>query len=307
MSFARELQWIKRSVGIRACPERAIISVRGDDAREWLQGQVTNQTEDAALGSAVYAFILTLKGRVLADTWVLFGEEDIWLDVPAEQVSAVIERLDRYIIMEDVDLASRRDLAVLVAEGPRANELCEHGWPTSRLGVDGCTRIISQDELEPELARMTARAQELGGGALADEAWDALHVLMGRPRFAVDFGDWTYPQETGLTPIAVSFNKGCYIGQETVVMLQNRGKAPKALWRWTIETDQTPPARAPIRRGGQDVGHITSAVAERGRVRALGFVKRGQEDKLEGLDVLGATAVADGPVSPAAVTPSTEG
>lgn len=307
MSFARELEWMDRSVGIRACTERAIVSVRGDDAHEWLQGQVTNQTEGAAPGSAVYAFILTLKGRVLADTWVLFGEEDVWLDVPAEQVEAVIERLDRYIIMEDVDLASRPDLAVLAAEGPRATELCEHGWRTSRLGVGGCTRVVSHDELKAELARMTAAAEALGGGVLADEAWAALHVLMGRPRFGVDFGDWTYPQETGLTPIAVSFNKGCYIGQETVVMLQNRGKAPKALWRWTIETDHAPPAQAPIRRAGQDVGKITSAVAEHGRVRALGFVKRGQEDQLEDLDVLGAAAAADGPVSAAPSTPSEEG
>lgn len=271
----------------------------GDDSREWLQGQITNQTESAKPGSAVYGFILTLKGRVLADTWALFRENDVWLDVPADRVEVLLERLDRYIIMEDVDLEARPDLALLAAEGPRAEELCDGGWATRRLGVGGCTWVVPKEELEGELARAAARAEQLGGGLVDDDAWAGLHVILGRPRFGVDFGDWTYPQETGLAPVAVSFNKGCYVGQETVVMLQNRGKAPKALWRWTIEGDEPPAAHTPILRDGEEVGEITSAVATEGRVRALGFIKRGKDDDLEGLRVLGLAAIADGPVSEA--------
>jgi folate-binding protein YgfZ len=122
-------------------------------------------------------------------------------------------------------------------------------------------------------------------------------VLFGRPRFGVDFGEWTYPQETGLNTVAVSFNKGCYIGQETVVMLENRGKAPKVLWRWTVDSNEAPEAKTPITRGDTAVGEITSAVSGEGGVSALGFLKRGYETEgPDGFAVGGAPAHAIGAV-----------
>ena len=104
MAQARELNWLQSSVGVLNLDDRSIIAVTGDDAYDWLQGQLTNQCEGAKPGDSIYAFILTLKGRVLADTWALFHDQGVWLDVPRPQVDAVMERLDRYIIMEDVDL-----------------------------------------------------------------------------------------------------------------------------------------------------------------------------------------------------------
>ena len=132
------------------------------------------------------------------------------------------------------------------------------------------------------------------------DAWEFAHVLWGRPLFGRDFGEFTYPQETGLTQAAVSFNKGCYIGQETVVMLENRGKAPKVLWRWAIDGADAPEAKTPIERDGQSVGEITSAVTAGDGVVALGFLKRGQGDEDEqddGFSVGGAPARATGSVA----------
>ncbi|MFW2389268.1 MAG: hypothetical protein ACN4G0_13080, partial [Polyangiales bacterium] len=107
MTQADELERLEKTVGVIALDERAIISVSGDDAHEWLQGQVTNQIEGVEPGSSEYAFVLTLKGRILGDVYVLVRDEEIWLDVPAGQVAALLERFDRYIIMEDVDLEHR--------------------------------------------------------------------------------------------------------------------------------------------------------------------------------------------------------
>ena len=248
-------------------------------------------------GGSSYAFVLTLKGRILADVYALVREDDVWLDVPAAQVEPLLERLDRYIIMEDVDLVHREDLHLITAQGPRADVVAEGGWPADRLGVGGRQWVVPDAELGAELERLTTRSGELDGGWISDQAWNHAHVVRGRPRFGVDFGDWTYPQESGLNPVAVSFNKGCYIGQETVVMLENRGKAPKVLWRWRIDGVEPPEGKTPITMADAVVGEITSAVQEKEGISALGFLKRGHEiEGPEGFAVGGAAAHAVGPV-----------
>ena len=297
MAPTNELAWLEHSVGVLALDDRAIISVAGDDAHDWLQGQISNQLEHVEPGSSVYGFVLTLKGRILADVYVLVREGELWLDVPAAQVDALLERLDRYIIMEDVDLEHRKDLHVIAAQGPRSNQLRGDGWPVDRLGLGGRQWVVADPELESELTGLIARSREFGGGAVSSQAWAQAHVLRGRPRFGVDFGDWTYPQESGLNPLAVSFKKGCYIGQETVVMLENRGKAPKVLWRWAIEGSVAPVAKTPITVNDAVVGEVTSATVGETGVRALGFLKRGHESEgPESFVIGGLPARALGPV-----------
>ena len=297
MAHADELAWLEHSVGVLALDDRAIVSVAGDDAHDWLQGQVTNQLKNVGPGSSVYGFVLTLKGRILADVYVLVREGALWLDVPAADVDALLERLDRYIIMEDVDLEHRKDLHVITGQGPRSNELPGDGWPADRLGLEGRQWVVTDAALESELTSLIARSRELGGGALSGETWAQAHVLRGRPRFGVDFGDWTYPQESGLNPLAVSFNKGCYIGQETVVMLENRGKAPKVLWRWAIDGSVAPAAKTPITVNDSVVGEVTSAAVGEEGVRAIGFLKRGHESEgSENFVIAGLAARALGPV-----------
>jgi folate-binding protein YgfZ len=277
MSIEQEVMWLEQSVGVRALGDRAVIAVSGGDARDWLQRQITNQLEGAEPGNSVYGFVLTLKGRVLADAWVLVREADVWLDVPKLQVEALLERLDRYIIMEDVDLEHRDDLRIIVAQGPKASEIDGEGWPSDRLGVGGRQWVVAAGDLPAELDRIASQANALGGGQVSEEGWTHAHVIRGRPRFGVDFGEQTYPQGSGLTPIAVSFVKGCYIGQETVVMLQSRGKAPKVLWRWRINGPEPPAPESTIMLGDSKAGEVTSAVRDGARSVALGYLKRGYE------------------------------
>jgi len=297
MSIEQEMEWLEHSVGVCTLGDRAIIAVSGDDARNWLQGQITNQLEGAEPGNSVYGFVLTLKGRVLADAWVLVRENDVWLDVPKAQVDALLERLDRYIIMEDVDLEHRDDLRIITAQGPRAHEIDGNAWPSDRLGVGGRQWVVAKSDLSAELGRIVSEANALGGGGVSDEAWVHVHVVRGRPRFGIDFGEQTYPQESGLTPIAVSFVKGCYIGQETVVMLQNRGKAPKVLWRWKVDGPESPAPQSVIMSGETKAGEVTSAVRDGTGSVALGFLKRGHETDDSALwTVGGQSAEPAGPV-----------
>lgn len=276
MSVEEQAAWLEQSVGVRPLEDRTIVEVSGDDAATWLQGQLTNQMDGLAKGESVYGFILSLKGRVMVDAWVLARDDDFWLDVPAANVPALLERLDRYIIMEDVDLAHRDDLAVVAVQGPRADELTTEGWSSDRLGLGG--RVLIVPKRDPGLVERTvAQAVALGGGEIDDEAWHHAHVVHGRPRFGVDFSDDTYPQETGLTATAVSFNKGCYIGQETVVMLENRGKAPKTLWRWSVDATEAPAPGTDIVKNDAKVGSVTSSARTGDGIAALGFLKRGHE------------------------------
>lgn len=301
MVHAQEIDWLQRAAGVLALTDRAIVTVSGDDARPWLQGQVTNQIEGLGPAEAVYAFVLTLKGRIAADVWVLFRKDDeIWLDVPASEVEPLIARLDRYIVMEDVDLEHHPELRVIAAQGPKASEVAEGGWNTDRLGSGGGrTWVVDEAEAGAELNRLATRCQALGGGLVSERAWAEAHPRFGRPRFGVDFGNWTYPQESGLSSLAVSFHKGCYIGQETVTMLQARGKAPKVLWRWTVEGSVPPVAKTPIEKDGTVVGEVTSAAALDQGVAALGFLKRGHEAGTgDGFLIGGAAARAVGPVDP---------
>ncbi len=297
---SRELDWLRHSVGVLSPCDRSVLSIRGDDAREWLQGQLTNQTEGAQSGDSVYGFVLTLKGRVLADAWAYFHDDGIWLEVPDACVNAVVERLERYIIMEDVDLEHVPQLAVLLAQGPRSEQVQDAGWPCDRLGTGGRAWLVNRNELDEALEAAAARATALGGGRVGERAWGDAHIVVGRPRFGIDFGDWTYPQETGLTAVAVSFEKGCYIGQETVVMLENRGKAPKLLYRWRIEGKDAPKPRTSIIAHGAVVGEVTSAVAGPDGVAALGFLKRNANPAEPGsFEVAGRPARALGSVSEA--------
>ncbi|KPK15461.1 MAG: hypothetical protein AMJ62_08985 [Myxococcales bacterium SG8_38] len=297
MARAPELDWLRHTAGVLALRDRAVIAVRGDDALEWLQGQMTNDLKGIAPGNSVYGFVLTLKGRVMADAWVLGGADEIWLDVPSTEVDRLLERLDRYVIMEDVDLAHRPELRLLTAQGPKADEVSPEGWPSDRLGSGGRLWVVDEAQLEPELHRLTERCRSLGGGPIDEQAWADAHVAFGRPRFGVDFGDWTYPQETGLAPVAISFTKGCYVGQETVVMLQSRGKAPKVLWRWAIDGIEPPEGKTPIERDGTVIGEITSAARLEDGIAALGFVRRGHESGSgAGFVIGGAPARPLGPV-----------
>jgi folate-binding Fe-S cluster repair protein YgfZ len=274
MAYQRELDWLEHSVGVLALSDRAIISINGDDARAWLQGQITNQLEGLDPGDSSYAFVLSLKGRIMADVYALVREDEVWLDVPATQVDTLLERFDRYIIMEDVDLVHREDLHVITAQGPRADKVADGGWPADRVGVGGRQWVVPRAELGPELERFTARSSELDGGWISDQAWNHVHVVRGRPRFGIDFGDWTYPQESGLNPVA-----------------------PKVLWRWRIDGAEPPDGKTPIMMAGAVVGEITSAVRNSDGIWALGFLRRGHETKgPEGFAVGGAAARAVGPV-----------
>lgn len=254
-------------VHIQLLEERRL-KVHGEDAREWLNGQLTCDLRETSPGSTTYGLILSSKGKLISDVWVLEHPEDgdeqhFSLSLPGLRADAAFERLDRFLVMEDVDVKFSDERVVSVqGEGARAL-LSEHTsatiWPTTRLDTEGAEVWLPAAESEALVATL---------GATNQTTFDDARVEAGVPALGQDMGDSTLPQEVGLHG-AVSFNKGCYVGQEPVIMLEHRGKPPKRLVQLRVDGASVDDA---VLSGEKNVGRVTSVHST--QPLALALIKR---------------------------------
>jgi folate-binding protein YgfZ len=264
------------TAGHRVQRDEIVIAVEGDDARAWLNGQMTNDLKRLTRDSGVYGLVLTLKGRVLADLFAFEHGSTLCFAVDRAVWPALREQLERYIIMEDVTLRETQ-LRVVSVCGARVEALdlaplAAGGACVVRHLRLGPSRevVVEEGSLVPTLEKLAAALAAIGadGAEIDEQEWERARIAMGVPRFPVDFGDRTYPQEAGLKRRALAFDKGCYLGQEVVCMLENRGQVTRSLVRLAIESGAS--VGAPLRRGADVVGELTSVSGGRG----LGLVKR---------------------------------
>jgi folate-binding protein YgfZ len=267
---------IADAAGVRLLSD-AVLRVRGDDAASWLNGQITNQILLSKPGDAVYALVLDGRGKILSDVWVLRRDHDLLLLVPAEARDVLVEHFEKYIVMEDVEL-HREEHALVSVQGPRAAEIVAHagltGFPCDRLGLGGVDVLGEPGERGELLERLAGAAEALGGGRVDEDGWELARLRQARPRWSVDFGHAHYPQEAGLSRLAVSFVKGCYLGQEVVCTLENRGQLSRRMVVLTGAADAAAPGEE-LSLDGKVVGQLTSRVEDpAGRLRGLGYAKR---------------------------------
>ncbi|MDH5492784.1 MAG: hypothetical protein OEY14_12595 [Myxococcales bacterium] len=278
MSTAIEAGWLVESVGVRHLESWGVIRVQGEDARSWLNGQITNDVAEPAPGEAKRALCTTHKGRIIADLWVLDEGRSMLLLVPLEALEGLLSTLERFIVMEDVEL-TRLGLAVLSAQGPRALETLgdRAGWRVDRLGRGGVDRLVPLASLEGELDALRREAEARGGGLVSAEGWELARIRAGRAAYGRDFDIETYPAEAGLVDEAVSFDKGCYVGQEAVGKLQHRGKAPRRLVHLALDGWAEP--GTPLSVEGTRLGELRSCVRDpEAGVIALGYLRRAQAE-----------------------------
>jgi folate-binding protein YgfZ len=293
---AAEARWLSETVGVRALDERLVLRVSGDDARTWLNGQITNDVRQTAPGEAVYALAIHVKGRVIADLHAIDrGAAGLAIVVPRANLAALLEHFDKYVIMEDVTLAPEDETAIVTVQGPRAAEVALGiewpAFPVDRLGGGGRDVLVPAAEKGRALDLLAERARALGGGPVSREGWELARMRAARPTLFEDFGETTYPQEVGLKSLAVSFQKGCYLGQEVVCMLENRGQLTRRLVQ--LESAAALEKGDELRdASGARIGEVTSALVdpERGATLALGFVKRAHAS--EGTEVTSAKGTA---------------
>jgi folate-binding protein YgfZ len=256
--------------------DRSAVLVRGKDRTSWLNGLVTQDLVKLAPGHAAYALLVEKKGRIQADLFVIPGELGLALAVPAELGDALVATLDHHLIMEDVELETP-SLSFFFAHGPKSAALAAAvGAPfAGALDLLGSGGAVLAGP--PELRARVEEALAVLGGAIGDDAtWEALRIERGLPRFGVEVDASLYPQEASLEELAVSFQKGCYLGQEVVYMLQERGHVKQRLVPLALDGAGLPERDAEVTTtDGKAVGRIRSAAVGplEGGVRAIAMVK----------------------------------
>lgn len=274
--------------------ERSTLSVSGPDRRPWLQGQITNDLGRLKPGHALYALCLNARGKMVADVWVTERAEDFLLIAP--ESSRLSEHLSQYIVMEDVTL-SPAGLDVVTVLGTGADAVAEAAEeasvrlpsePLRAVGVEGWDLLVPSERRDAFVERLTEVVKHRGGSLLSDESWLDLTVQLALPTFGRDFGDTHYPAEAGLLGRAVSFAKGCYLGQEVVCMLKDRGQVSRRLVQ--LESESPPQPQSRIRVQDRDVGYVTSASTRVPAAVALGYVKRAHAKARETLHLETGTA-----------------
>ena len=270
--------------------ERGKLALTGPGAEEFLEGQVTNDVEALNSGQGVYAAFLSPKGKMLGDLRVLDLGDELFLDTERSALQELFNMIRRYRIGYDVELHKRtveRGLLSLIGPEARAvagaRDLPEPEHANAAGDVDGAAvRLVATDvgvDLLCDAADTDALAAALRGRGAADvdeAAAEVLRVEAGRPRYGIDLDDTVIPQEAGLNERAVSFTKGCYVGQETVARLHYRGKPNRHLRGLRLSA---PAARGDeLRLGERAVGKVgTAVVSPRHGPVALALVRREAE------------------------------
>jgi len=243
---------------------RAVLLLEGAEAAEFLQGQVTNDVEALSPGSGCYAALLNHKGKLRADMRVLRLTDDALLvDSEAAAGPVLQHTFTTYSLgreVRSVDVSGERQLLSLV--GPGARDVLDPVPPEQEhASVEGPHGLHVATDVGVDLilrCEAVAEAVEaLGVPLVSAEAAECVRIERGRPRLGLDMDDSTIPQEAGLNQRAVSFTKGCYVGQETVARLFYKGKPNRHLRG--LRLSEPAEHGDPIELDGKQVGKIGSA------------------------------------------------
>jgi folate-binding protein YgfZ len=265
-----QYRMLREGAGLIDRSSRGKIDLFGPEAAAYLQGQVTNDVEALAPGHGCYAALLNHKGRILADMRVLLrGPGEIWLDTEPSAVDTLRSKLDMYKVGRDVELADRTsERAIVSLIGPRARAVAGVDLPSEEDAfveavINGAAAIVvaTQDGVDviidaSSAQDVTSMLLERGAERVSEEACEILRIERGRPRFGHDMSEENFPGELGLEERAVSFTKGCYVGQEPVARMHYRGHPNRHL-RGLLLSAPAAPAEL-ISREGKEQGRITS-------------------------------------------------
>jgi folate-binding protein YgfZ len=291
MITSAQLQAARGEGAVGPVLSAGFLRVSGTDAQSYLHRMSTQELASLRPGEAAYTAFLTARGHLVAEGHVLAEEDGLLLAVDPAALAEARAHLEKYVVMDDVEVADlSAALRVLPVLGPRAEaRLSSRGGArrvaTPRRGVPALDLWLSTADAE---ALREALAAE-GLPALSEEALDALRILGGQARFGPDLDAARLPMEAGLTGAAISFTKGCYLGQEIVVRATARGQLQRGLVQLAL-----PPGAGPgtaLCVGEAEVGVVTSAAdTPDGRV-GLGYLRRAHWRAGERLTAAGGEAV----------------
>lgn len=298
MNERAELAALLSGAGVAPLQDVGWIRVTGSDRVRWLNGMVTNSIQALATGEGCYCFVLNVQGRIQGDLTAFLEDDAILLRTDKARLPGLMALLDRFVIMDDVELADvSAGRSGLVVAGPGAATLLEAiGLPANSLSplqmrqvewrgsqlwlVRDASPLIPRFDVWTDAAVMPTVAEALvaaGAVPASSSAFEQLRLLEGTPRYGADIRERDLPQETGQTR-ALHFSKGCYLGQEIVERIRSRGQVHRTFSGFEL-SGELPPVGSPLEADGKVVGELTSVAAIEhpvaGRIQlALGYVRR---------------------------------
>ena len=301
--------------------DRGRLVVTGPDRASYLQGLLTNDIVALNAGQGCYAAYLTPQGRMIADLFVYELGDLMLLSTPLAAKDAVLARFEQFIFTEEVKLGDvTSTFAQMAVVGPDAaaalarviegatdavlNGLREHGNMRARFAGQPVIVTRVTDTGEPgfdvyvetaDAAALTSALTEAGVAALDRDTAEAIRIEAGVPRFGLDMDEDTIPLEAGIETRAISFSKGCYVGQEVIIRVLHRGhgRVARKLMGLRIESGAVPSAGTPVRAGTREIGHVTSSAQSPAAKQpvALAYLHRDFLTPGTTVSVDGATAV----------------
>ncbi len=277
--------------------ERGKLALTGEDAVEFLNGQVSNELADLRVGEGRYAAFLTHKGKMLGDLRILAAGDqpggepsELLLDTERATLQALFDMIRRFKVGYRVELHKRTvERGLLSLIGPEATSVAgaqqlgadEHA--STPLTIDGVDALAIRTDVGVDLMcdaadteRLAGALRERGAPPVGEAAVECLRIEHGRPRYGIDLDDTVIPQEAGLNERAVSFTKGCYVGQETVARLHYRGKPNRHLRGLMLSAPALP--GDPLGLGERAIGRLGSVtVSPKLGPIALALVRREAE------------------------------
>ena len=242
------------------------LRVSGDDASNFLQGQFTNDLRLLDKSAAVYGLWLTVKGKVLADSFVLRGREqnEFWIGSYFSPSDTIRERLESHVIADDVaieDLTSQwAGISVFGSEGiggqPSTTAPNHFVFPGRRERSGNVEWVYPIAEGEPSGVKTAVVA------VLDDQEVARRRIAAGIPAIPIDVGPADLPNEAGLEADAISYVKGCYLGQEVMARLKSIGQVRRRVWRVHGDGGPPPSLPVPVFAKARQVGELRSAIGD---------------------------------------------
>jgi folate-binding protein YgfZ len=300
-----EHQALCESAGVLDFSNRSRVCLTGTDRVRFLHGQVTNDVKSLRVGEGCYAALITAKGKMQSDLNIYCLPEELLLDFEPGLTPIVSERLQNYVIADDVQIIDvAPNYGLLSVQGPKAESVIRavgigddlpaksfgfvrkpdtvfseiHVINQPRLGTSGFDLLAATDQIQQLKRELVRAAKSAGGSESGSEAFEIARIESGIPRFGADMDETTNPLEAGLETRAISFNKGCYIGQEVISRIRTYSEVAKALRGLRLADDlkSLPNKGDKLFHDGKEAGFATSATMSP-RLKAniaLGYVKR---------------------------------
>ena len=302
----QEHHTVRQGVGVLDLSHRGRLRLTGSDRVAYLHRIISNDVEGLSVGEGNYATILTNRGKIIADMKVFVVEDAVSIETNTETTATLYQELDKYLIADDVNIEDFSDsTGVIGVHGPKSTELLRevYGLEVEHLSeyhntvheTDGrriiCARVNETGEIGYNLCTASesiewlwdtilTKGRAFGVAPVGLTALNSLRIEAGIPRYGAELGDSIFPGEAELEN-AISYEKGCYIGQEIVARMKYRGHPNRLLRGFEIAGDIPPQNGDRLLDGDKEIGWITSAIVSPtfGKTIGMGYVRMAFTDE----------------------------